>query len=305
MKRNFLALQDWTKEELQEVLTLAKELKDEYERGIFRKTLKHKTLAMIFAKPSSRTRVSFEVGMFQLGGQTIFMANNELQPGKREAVSDLAKVLSSYVDGVLIRTFSHDLISEFAQHATVPVINGLTDKCHPCQVLSDIFTIKEKLGNLEDVVLTYVGDGNNVLYSLIFGCAVMGIELRIATPAKYQIKPEVLKDACKLNHQAKLEIYNNPEQAVAGADVIYTDVWTSMGQEGETEARRRAFAGYQITSQFMSLAAADAIFMHPLPAHHGEEIAPGLIDSPQSVVFDQAENRLHVQKAILAEFLGK
>ncbi len=303
MRRDFLSLRDWSHEDLLKIITLGMGLKKEYQQNRARNSLAHKTLAMIFAKPSSRTRVSFEVGMFQLGGHTIFLPNDELRPGKREAVSDLARVLSGYADGILIRTFSHDLIEEFACYSSAPVINGLTDKCHPCQALSDIFTIYEKLGRREEITLSYIGDGNNMFYSLLYGCAKLGINLNFACPPGYRLAKEIIVDAQQLNAKISIKQFDVPGEAVKGADVVYTDVWTSMGQEAEKEQRLRDFAGFQINKELLENARDNCLVMHCLPAHRGEEISAEVIDGPNSIVFEQAHNRLHVQKAILLELL--
>jgi len=261
--------------------------------------LEGKILALIFEKPSLRTRVSFDVAMKQLGGDAIYLSPAEIGLGQREPVSDVAQVLSRYVDGIVARTFSHQSVELLARYSSVPVINGLSDEEHPCQVLSDVLTIYEKKGRLEGLKIAYVGDTNNVATSLILASSLVGIDFRIASPEGHKPKPSVLARA-----GSEILCTRDPRQAVADADVVYTDVWISMGQEAEAEHRLAAFSSYQVNSDLLALAKRDAIFMHPLPAHHGEEIAEGLLDVPQSVVFDQAENRLHMQKAILLELLG-
>jgi ornithine carbamoyltransferase len=265
-----------------------------------------KVLAMLFEKPSLRTRVSFDVAMCQLGGHAIYLSQNEVGLGKREAVSDVAKVLSRYVNIIAARTFDHETVELLAQYATVPVINALSDLEHPCQALADLFTIKEKKGKLQGVNVAYVGDGNNVAHSLLLACSLVGANISLVTPSGYQPKEAILSQARRFAAQSGSEVIwtQEPRSAVAGADVVYTDVWTSMGQEAEAAQRRTDFAGYQVNAELMALAKEDAIFMHPLPAHPGEEVAYGLLENSRSVVYDQAENRLHLQKALLAELLG-
>lgn len=265
-----------------------------------------KTLALLFEKPSLRTRVSFDVGMQQLGGHTIYLSQSEVGLGQREPVSDVARVLSRYVDVIATRTFSHGPVQLLAQHATVPVINGLSDEEHPCQALADLLTIYEKKGRLKGVTIAFIGDANNVANSLLLGASLVGANFQIASPQGYQLKEGVLRQAqgFAAKSGANIVCTEQPQAAVRGADVVYTDVWTSMGQEPEAERRRAAFAGYQVSAELLALAREDALLMHPLPAHHGEEVADGLIDCPQSVVFDQAENRLHAQKALLVDLLS-
>ena len=298
--KDLISIHDLSVSEIGEILALAKELKVSP-----RKTLEGATLAMIFEKPSARTRVSFEVGMWQLGGKTINLAPEDIQLGKRETIGDVARTLSRYVDGIMIRTFAHEKLIEFAKYATVPVINGLSDLSHPCQALADVFTIQEKKGK-QGLKVAYIGDGNNVCHSLMFACAKVGINLTIATPAGYEPKDKIVKLAFEDAKASNIEIdiLNDPVVAVEGADVIYTDVWTSMGQETETEKRMKDFRGFQVNSGLVKLAKKDIIIMHCLPAHRGVEITDEVIDGPNSVVFDQAENRLHVQKAILTLLLG-
>ena len=292
-RKDLISIADLKSEDIQGLIASATRLK----QGSRKPLLEGKILALMFEKPSLRTRVSFDVAMKQLGGDAIYLSPAEVGLGQREPVSDVAKVLSRYVDGIVARTFSHSSVELLAQHATVPVINGLSDEEHPCQVLSDLLTIYEKKGGLEGLTLAYIGDANNVANSLLLAAAITGIDFRMANPKGYEPKPELQKMA------PMAQFAPDPKIAVKNADVVYTDVWTSMGQEAETEKRKTAFSSYQVNAELLSLAKKDAIFMHPLPAHHGEEIAEGLLDLPQSVVFDQAENRLHMQKAILAKLL--
>jgi ornithine carbamoyltransferase len=268
--------------------------------------LSGKTLAIMFEKPSLRTRVSFELAMRQLGGQTIYLSPAEVGLGGRESVPDVARVLSRYVDAIAARTFSHQTLEVLASYSSVPVINALSDWEHPCQALGDLLTIYEKKGELRGLTLAFVGDGNNVARSLMLAASLAGMNFRIASPSGYAIEDKILHLAQSNAVSSSAEVFctDDPRLAVNGADVVYTDVWTSMGQEAEAEQRRQIFAGYQVNSELLSLAKEDAICMHPLPAHHGEEVVEGILDSPRSVVFDQAENRLHIQKALLAEILG-
>ena len=265
-----------------------------------------KILALLFEKPSLRTRVSFEVAMRQLGGQAIYLSPAEVGLGERESVPDVARVLSRYVDVIAARTFSHQTLEVLASHSSVPVINALSDLEHPCQALADLFTIYEKKGALSDLTLAFIGDGNNVAHSLLLAASLTGMNFRIASPADYRVQDRILHLAQDYAIDSGAEVFctEEPHLAVSGADVVYTDVWASMGQEAEADKRRQAFAGYQVNSELLSLAKEDAIFMHDLPAHHGEEVAEGILDSPQSVVFDQAENKMHLLKALLAEILG-
>jgi ornithine carbamoyltransferase len=269
------------------------------------KTLSGKTLALLFEKPSLRTRVSFDVAMNQLGGHCLYLSPQEVGLGKREPVSDVARVLSRYVDGIVARTFSQQTMASLAEHAAVPVINGLSDAEHPCQALSDLLTIDEKMGGLEGVTLAYVGDGNNVAHSLLLAASSTGMSFRIASPSQHRVREDVLQQARELASISDGEIMSTEDPAVAAseASVIYTDVWVSMGQDDEAEQKLKALAHYQVNESLLAHARKDAIIMHPLPAHHGEEVAHGLLDGPRSVVFDQAENRLHLQKALLAELM--
>jgi ornithine carbamoyltransferase len=268
--------------------------------------LERKALALMFEKPSLRTRVSFEMAMRQLGGHTIYLSPSEVGLGKRESISDVARVLGRYVDAIAARTFSHQALEVMADCSSVPVINALSDAEHPCQALADLFTIYEKKGELNGLTLAFVGDGNNVAHSLLLAASLMGMNFRIASPAGYTVQDRILHMAQGYAMDSGAEIFcaEEPHLAVGGADVVYTDVWTSMGQEAEAQERRQIFAGYQVNGELLSSAKRDVILMHPLPAHHGEEVAEGILDSPQSVVLDQAENRMHVQKALLVEMLG-
>ena len=265
-----------------------------------------KVLALMFEKPSLRTRVSFEVAMRQLGGNAIYLSPAEVGLGERESVSDVARVLGRYVDAIAARTFSHQTLEILASYCGVPVINALSDLEHPCQALADLLTIYEQKGELSDLTLAFVGDGNNVAHSLLLAASLTGMNFRIATPPGYAIEDNIFNVAQSNALSTGGEIFysEDPQLAVTGADVVYTDVWASMGQEAEAETRRQTFASYQLDSELLSLAREDAILMHPLPAHHGEEVAEGILDSAKSVVFDQAENRMHLQKALLAAMLG-
>jgi ornithine carbamoyltransferase len=296
--KDLISIADLTSDDIQNLIATAIGLKQSGKKPL----LEGKILALIFEKPSLRTRVSFDVAMNQLGGHALMLSPAEVGLGEREPISDVARVLSRYVDGIVARTFAHQSVVLLARYATVPLINGLTDEEHPCQVLSDLLTIHEKKGGLEGLTVAYIGDANNVANSLLLACSLMGMEFRIASPKGYGPKEKVLAQAEKSG--GRILLTEDAKQAVEDADVLYTDVWTSMGQEAEAERRRASFAGYQVNQELLSLAKREVIFMHPLPAHHGEEIAEGLLESPQSVVFDQAENRLHMQKAILAKLLG-
>ncbi len=305
MKKNLISIMDLTQEEITEIFKLTNKLK----RGssAFSDLLKNKTLALIFQKPSNRTRVSFVVGMAQLGGSSIYMGPDELKLGVRESAHDVAKVMSRYLDGMVARTFAHKDLAELAKSSDVPVINGLTDLFHPCQGLTDIYTIKEKKKTFKGINLSYVGDGNNVLNSLLLGSVKVGMNISIATPKGYEPKKEILAKAGIVAKKtgAKIKLTNGPAEAVKQSDCIYTDVWASMGQEKEHKKRIKDFKDFQVNKSLISKAKADCIIMHCLPAHRGEEITSEVIDGPNSVVFDQAENRLHVQKAILIKLMGE
>ncbi|MFJ6412936.1 ornithine carbamoyltransferase [Terribacillus sp. AE2B 122] len=304
--KSLLSLQDLTKEEILYVLDLAAELKKQNKKGELIQPLAGKTLGMIFEKSSTRTRVSFETGIYQLGGMGLYLNSKDLQLGRGEPVADTAKVLSGYLDAIMIRANSHKMVEELAAHATIPVINGLTDLFHPCQALADLQTILEYKGTLDGVKLAYIGDANNVANSLMIAAAKTGMQIRIASPAGYQPLTEIVEKAREISDDPDfLLITESPEEAAAGADVLYTDVWTSMGQEEEAQARLTAFQGFQVNETLMDSAASDAIFLHCLPAHRGEEVAAAVIDGPQSAVFQEAENRLHAQKALMLAVMGK
>jgi ornithine carbamoyltransferase len=300
--KDLLSIGDLAPDDVWRIIDRAIELKRQGASPI----LAGESLALLFEKPSLRTRVSFDIAMHQLGGHSVYIPQSEVGLGTRESISDVARTLSRYVNIIAARTFAHATVESLAEHATIPVINALSDREHPCQALGDLLTIYEKKAKLEGLTFAFIGDGNNVASSLLLASALAGANFRIASPKGYEISDEIESLGRRLaRSNAQIILVEHPEAAVAGADVVYTDVWTSMGQEAEAKKRLGAFAGYQVTAELLSQAAKDAILMHPLPAHHDEEIAPGLIDSPQSVVFDQAENRLHVQKAILAELLQK
>ena len=300
--RDCLTLAEFSPDEVRLILEEAQKLKALRRSRIPFRPLFGRTLAMVFQKPSNRTRVSFEVGMYHLGGHALPLSPQELQIGKRETPSDTGRVLARYIDAIMVRTFDHEDLEELAAAADVPVINGLSDLHHPCQALADLLTIREEFGGLEDVKVAYVGDGNNVAHSLALGCALTGTALTIAHPPGHAPSARVVQLATKLGVPPTLS--QNPHEGVAGAQVVYTDVWASMGQEAEAEERKKEFAPYQVNEELMSLAAPDAIFLHCLPAHRGEEVTAGVIDGPRSRVFDQAENRLHAQKALLYLLLG-
>ena len=298
-KHDFLAVTDVSLDEVLRLFDLAQRMKS----GAFRETpLAGKTLAMIFAKSSTRTRVSFEVGMYQLGGQALFLSSRDMQLGRGEPIADTARVLSRYVHGIMIRTFDHGEVQELAHHAAIPVINGLTDLSHPCQVLADLFTVREAFGGWEGKRVAWIGDGNNMANSWIEAAQVLGFELRLACPEGYEPNRRIFDRAKAAG--ACIEVTEVPEEAVEGAHVVNTDVWASMGQEGEAESRRNAFRGYTVDSDLMKLADPGAIFLHCLPAHRGEEVTAEVIEGAQSRVWDEAENRLHVQKALLATLMG-
>jgi ornithine carbamoyltransferase len=305
-QKHFLSLKDWSREEIELLFELSASIKANPEN--YADALRGQSLAMIFQKPSTRTRVSFEVGMFQLGGQALFLGSNDIQLHRGESIADTARVLSRYVHGVMARVFAHQDILDLARHGSVPVINGLSDLLHPCQALADYFTLRERRGDLTGLKLAYVGDGNNVAHELMFGAVKLGMRFAIGCPKGYEPNPLILKSAVREAQKLGVpvpEVTLDPFEAVRGADVIYTDVWTSMGQEAESRARLLAFQGFQVTPEMMAAAAADVVFMHCLPAHRGEEVAADVIDGPQSVVFDEAENRLHVQKAVLVTLMGE
>ena len=302
MKKDFLSLADWSREELEAIFELTKDLKAKQKRGEPHALLKGKTLAMIFEKSSTRTRVSFEVGMVQLGGHPLFLSSGTTQIGRGEPIKDTARVMARYCDGIMIRTYSQAGVEELARWSTVPVINGLTDMYHPCQVMADLFTVIEHKGNYRDLTYCWIGDGNNMANSWINAAAVFGFELRVATPKGYAPHPAVVERAWKAG--AKVLYTDNPAEAARGAHVLNTDVWASMGQEAEQKEREQAFVGFQVNGEIVRLADPGCIVMHCLPAHRGEEITDEVIEGTHSVVFDEAENRLHVQKAIMATLMG-
>jgi ornithine carbamoyltransferase len=298
-RKDFIEIHDYTAAEVRAIFELARDMKAN--RDKYRDALRGQTLAMIFEKSSTRTRVSFEVGMYQLGGHALFLSSRDIQIGRGEPIVDTARVLSRYVDGIMARTFAHKTITDLAEFATVPVINGLTDLSHPCQAMTDYFTAWEKLGDLKGRKLAYIGDGNNMAHSLMFGAAKVGMDIAVATPSAYAPDPTVVGEAQADAEAAgtRVIVTTSIDEAVKDADVVETDVWASMGQEDEAQKRAKDFEGWIVNERVMSLAKPDAIFMHCLPAHRGEEVSSEVIDSPRSVIFDEAENRLHVQKAIL------
>jgi ornithine carbamoyltransferase len=299
--RDFLCLSDYTKEEIYYLLDLAAKLKHEQKNGIPHPLLAGKTLGMIFEKSSTRTRVSFEVGMFQLGGSALFLSGRDLQIGRGEPIPDTARVLSRYLDGIMIRTFSHEMVQQLAEYANIPIINGLTDLQHPCQVMADFQTIREQKGKLEGLKLAYIGDGNNMAHSLMIGAAKVGMHVAVAAPEGYLPDKGVTEQTRSFAVESGSEVLvtTDPLEAAADADIIYTDVWASMGQEAEQQERIQKFAGFQVNTELAKVAKPDYLFFHCLPAHRGEEVSADVIDGPNSFVFDQAENRLHAQKAIL------
>lgn len=299
--KHFVDLMDWSPADLQDLLRLALHLKDEWRSGGNRPVLRGKVLAMVFQKPSLRTRVSFEVGMLHLGGSAIMLGPQEIGLGQRESIADVARVLSGYVDGIMARVFDHTHVTQLAQHAGVPVINGLSDDLHPCQAFADMLTIYERFSHLEGLKLAYIGDGNNVAASLLNACTHFRLRFAIASPEGYELPSERIEAARRLGCTVDTSIH--PQAIVEDADVIYTDTWVSMGQESEVAAREATFGAYQVNASLLSRANPHAIVMHCLPAHRGQEITDAVMDGPQSVVFQQAENRLHAQKAILAALM--
>lgn len=301
--KHLLKLLDLSKEEIVEILNLADQLKYENKNGIEHPLLKGMTLGMIFQKSSTRTRVSFETGMYQLGGQALFLSNRDLQIGRGEPVQDTARVLSRYLDGIMIRTFEQKEVEDLAEYGSIPIINGLTDFCHPCQVLADLMTIREHKGRLDDLKLTYIGDGNNMANSLIVGCLKVGMRVAIGCPDDYRPDPKVLEFAKEYGD--KLLVTNDIMEAAKGADVVYTDVWTSMGEEAETEKRKVAFAGFQVNDELMAVTNEGCMVQHCLPAHREEEITAKVFEAHADEIFDEAENRLHAQKAVMVKLMGK
>ncbi|KPK98625.1 MAG: ornithine carbamoyltransferase [Omnitrophica WOR_2 bacterium SM23_72] len=303
MKKDLITVKELTTKDIKEIFELTDRLKKN--KSGFSRALSGKTLALVFQKPSNRTRVSFEVGMYQLGGYTLYMAPNEINLGVRESIKDAAKTLSRYVDAIVLRTFEHKNILEMARYSDKPVINGLSDFAHPCQALADVYTVREKLKGLKGKTLVFVGDGNNVCNSLLYACARAGLNMKVAAPSGYEPQDSIFREAKrwgKATH-ATLELFHDPKKAVRDADVIYTDVWASMGQEKEAASRKKVFGSFQVNKDLLRLAKPHVLIMHCLPAHRGQEITDEVLDGKNSVVFDQAENRMHVQKAILIMLL--
>jgi len=302
MKKDLLSIADLDREDIESLIEQARRMKQEGATPL----LSGRTLAFLFVKPSLRTRVSFEIAMYQLGGHAIYLSPEEVGMGKREPVVDIARVLSRYVDGIAARTFSQETVQILADNSSVPVINALSNLEHPCQALSDLLTIYEKKGKLAGLTLAFIGDGNNVANSLLLSSCLVGMNFHFASPPGYEVKEDVLnqgKEFAALSG-SQVKLTSDPYEAAKGADIVYTDVWASMGQEAEVEKRRRAFSDYQVDNKLLDSAQGDVLLMHPLPAHHGEELSAGLLDDHRSVVFDQAENRLHLQKALLVELLS-
>ena len=299
MMEDFLTIKDLSAKEIDEIFSSAQDLKKDKEK--YHDRLKGKTVALIFQKPSNRTRVSFEVGIWQLGGYAIYLKPEDINIGVRESVEDVGKTLSRYLDVIVVRTFNHQIAEELAKFATIPVINGLSDLLHPCQSLSDLFTIKEKFGKLKGVTLTYVGDGNNVCNSLLYVAAKTGLNLNIASPKKFGPSKTIVDEAQLLAKKtgAQISLFIDAKEAVKNCDIVYTDVWASMGKEKEAKRRKKIFSKYQVNKELLSVAKSNVLVMHCLPAHRGQEITDDVIDGEHSIVFDQVENRLHVQKAIL------
>ncbi len=302
MKKDLLSITDLSRKEIEGLIEKARRMKKEEPTPV----LSGRTLALLFEKPSLRTRVSFEMAMHQLGGHSIYLSPQDVGVGKREGVADVARVLSRYVDAIAARTFSQETLHILAGHSSVPVINALSDLEHPCQALSDLLAIYEKKGKLPGLTLAFIGDGNNVANSLLLSACLVGMNFHFASPKGYELDNGVLSKGRRFAalSGSQIQVTNDPHKAAKGVDVVYTDVWVSMGQEAEAQNRRRAFSGYQVDDKLLGLAKKDVLFMHPLPAHHGEEISTGLLDDPRSVVFDQAENRLHLQKALLVRLLS-
>ncbi len=304
--KHLISIHDLTFDEINEIFELSTLLKKRLKEGKEHSYLKGKALGMIFAKSSTRTRVSFEVGMYQLGGYPLFLSSNDIQLGRGETIYDTAQVLSRYLDGIMIRTFDHKDVLDLARYGSIPVINGLTDLMHPCQVLADLFTVYEKRSCFKGLKLAYIGDGNNMAHSLLHGCSKVGMDIAVATPKEFECNNSIIIEAmedAKISG-ANILITSNPAEAINNADVVYTDTWVSMGQEAESKERINIFKPYQINEELFSLAKSDALFLHCLPAYRGYEVTDDIIDGPNSVVFDEAENRLHVQKAIMAKLMG-
>ncbi len=299
--KHLLKMLDLSDDEIIEILNLADQLKYEQKHGIAHKYLEGKSLGLIFEKASTRTRVSFEVGMYQLGGQPIFLSSKDMQIGRGEPVQDTARVLSRYLDGIMIRTFEQKEVEDLAEYGSIPIINGLTDFCHPCQILADLMTIREFKGKLSGLKMCFIGDGNNMMNSLIVGALKTGMSIAVACPEGYEPDDEVL--AFAKGYGDKFAMFRTPEEAAVDADVVITDVWASMGQEGEAEKRKKAFEGYQVNEKLMSLAKPDAMVQHCLPAHRGEEITEEVFEAHANEIFEEAENRLHAQKAVMVKCL--
>lgn len=304
--KHLLSLYDWSTEDILDTLDLADRLKKDNKEGKEHHYLKGKTLGMIFTKSSTRTRVSFEVGMYQLGGMALFLSSNDIQLGRGETIEDTAKVLSRFLDGIMIRTFKQSDVVDLSVYGTIPIINGLTDDEHPCQVLADLQTIREHKGCLKGLKMAYIGDGNNMAHSLMHGATKVGMDISVATPADYQCGQKFVNQAIEVAQQtgSKVTITQDPALAIKDADVVYTDTWASMGQESEKKEREKVFAPYQVNKELFSLAKPDAIFLHCLPAYRGYEVTEDVIDGSNSVVFDEAENRLHAQKAVMVKLMG-
>jgi ornithine carbamoyltransferase len=304
---HLISIGDLTKDQIHSILNLSEKLKKQQKEGVQHHLLKGKTLGMIFTKSSTRTRVSFEVGMYQLGGNSLFLSSNDIQLGRGETIYDTAQVLSRYLDGIMIRTFSHNDVEDLAKYGSIPIINGLTDLMHPCQILADLLTVYEHKETLEGLKMAYIGDGNNVANSLIQGCAKVGMNISVASPKGFECNSSIVHEArfdAKANN-CEIQLTDDPEEAIAEADVVYSDTWISMGQESEKETKIKTFMPYQINAELFSKAKEDAIFLHCLPAYRGYEVTEDVIDGPQSVIFDEAENRLHAQKAIMVMLMGK
>ncbi len=304
---HLISLNDLTLEEIEQILNLSEKLKTQQKGGVTHHHLSGKSLGMIFTKSSTRTRVSFEVGMYQLGGYALFLSSNDIQIGRGETIYDTAQVLSRYIDGIMIRTFDHSDVEDLAKYGNIPVINGLTDLMHPCQILADLFTVYEHKGTLQGLKMAYLGDGNNIAHSLLHGCSKVGMDIAIGAPKGYQCDEKIVseaKEAATISG-SNVIITEDPVEAIKDADVVYTDTWVSMGQESEKQSRVKIFEPYRVDGNLFSKAKEDAIFLHCLPAYRGYEVTQEILDGSQSVVFDEAENRLHVQKAIMAILMGK
>ncbi len=304
--KHLISLHDTTTEEIYDILKLAAKLKDENKKGIVHHHLKGKTLGMIFTKSSTRTRVSFEVGMYQLGGYPLFLSANDIQLGRGETIYDTANVLSRFLDGIMIRTFAHSDVEDLAKFGSIPIINGLTDLLHPCQILADLLTISEYKGKLEGLKLAYIGDGNNIAHSLLYGCSKVGMDVAIASPKGFECDGEVVENAISDAKKtgSNILLTEDPVEAIKNADVVYTDTWCSMGQESEKAERIKIFKDYTIDKKLFANADKEAMFLHCLPAYRGYEVTEDVIDGPQSAIFDEAENRLHAQKAVMVKLMG-